>query len=60
MNHTLEVKVVNVFGRESIYPVCERAKIFADMLGQTTLTRSNIANIKKLGYSFQVQQQGEI
>lgn len=51
---SIQVKIKTVYGSEVIYPVCSSAKIFAKMLGQTSLTRSNIQSIKALGYTVEV------
>ena len=51
---TIQVQIKNVYGKETIYPICEKAKIFADMVGQKTLTRQNIHFIKALGYTVEV------
>ena len=45
------VEVRNVYGNDLIYPVCQKAKTFADIAGQTTLTQRNIRFIKSLGYA---------
>lgn len=54
MEITVEIK--NVYGNTTIYPVCEKAKIFASMVGQKTLTSRDIEHIKKLGFEVEVQQ----
>lgn len=51
------VRITKNYGREAIYPVDENAKIFAHMLQQQTLRRSDIENIKKLGYIVNVEAQ---
>lgn len=53
----ITVKIKNVYGNETIYPVCELAKYFAELKGQKTLTRGDINIIKKLGYKVDVQAQ---
>lgn len=50
------VKIKNVYGNEMIYPVCEKALIFANMAGTKTLTHQSIKQIKALGYTIAVQQ----
>lgn len=55
---SIQVEIKNVYGNSAIYPVCDKAKQFALMLGQRTLTMSNIAHIKKLG--FEVVQKQEL
>ena len=54
MQLTIEIKTN--YGKEAIYPVCEKAKTFAKLIGSKTLTRESIETIKTLGYSFTVQQ----
>ncbi len=56
---TIQVMIKNVYGNEKVYPICERAKIFAKMVGQTTLTDFNLKYIKELGYTIQVVSQYE-
>ena len=51
---TIKVQIKNVYGRELIYGACEKAKIFAHLVGQQTLTRENIKSIKALGYAVEV------
>lgn len=48
MQITIEVK--NVYGKQTIYPACEKSEIFASMLGQKTLTTSDLTKIKSLGF----------
>ena len=51
---TIQVKIKNVYGKETIYPVCESAKAFATLAKQTTLTSREISLIKQLGYTIEV------
>ena len=51
----LKVQIKNNYGREMVYPICEKSKVFARISGHTTLTDGVIAEIKRLGYSFTVQ-----
>lgn len=39
-----------VYGNVKYYPVCETAKLFADIAGTTTLTKAVLYKIKSLGY----------
>lgn len=57
---TIIVKIKNVYGQEKIYPICDHARTFARMLGQTTLTRENIKHIKDLNYTIEVQHETEV
>jgi len=43
-----------VYGRELIRPVCQKARLFADIAGTETLTHSTISHIKQLGYIIRV------
>jgi len=40
-----------VYGVDKIYPVCDRAIIFADMVGTKTLTNATIEGMRDLGFS---------
>jgi hypothetical protein len=50
----IQVKIRNVYGNELIYPVCSKAKIFASLKSQSTLTAYDIRLIKALGYTIEV------
>lgn len=50
------IKLKDQYGQQTIVPVCERAKLFADIAGTKTLTRQAVAQIKALGYAVNVQQ----
>ena len=52
---TITVKIRNVYGEERVYPVCEKAKIFARLAGTKTLTDHAIGLIKSLGYTIEVE-----
>ena len=52
----ISVEIRNVYGISKVYPVCDKAKTFASMVGQQTLTDQNISHIKKLGYCVKVMQ----
>lgn len=54
---TITVQIKNVYGNETIYPVCEKARLFAALAGTKTLTLVAIAQIKLLGYAITVKQQ---
>jgi hypothetical protein len=51
------VKVKNVYGNELIYPVCEHAKMCAELTGTKTLSQRNIDTLKRLGFEFVVESQ---
>ena len=48
---TIHVEKKNIYGNELLYPVCERAKRFAILTGQKTLSDGAIYHIKRLGFS---------
>jgi hypothetical protein len=52
---TITVEIKNVYGNETIYPVCDRAKTFAAIAGTKTLTRHALSLIKGLGYTVNVK-----
>lgn len=55
--NAIKVDIKNKYGNTLVYPVCDKAKIFCELLGgQKTLTESNIKHIKKLGFEVNVIQ----
>lgn len=50
------VEIRSVYGKETIYPICDAAKTFSKLCGTKTLTREAINHIKELGYEIQVSQ----
>lgn len=53
---SITVQIKSVYGNETIYPVCDKAKAFAAIAGDKTLTRTTIKLVKELGYAVNVQQ----
>jgi hypothetical protein len=53
----LIVKIKNVYGKDLIYPVCDKAKIFTSLMNKKTIDNYDIRKIKELGYSLEVQAQ---
>jgi len=51
----ITVRITNVYGQKTVYPVCETARIFADIAGTKTLKPTSINSIKALGYTINVQ-----
>jgi hypothetical protein len=49
-NMELIVEKKSVYGNQLIYPVCNKAKLFASISGNKTLLPEVIEDIKKLGY----------
>lgn len=50
----LQVTIRNHYGKDFIYPYCEKAEIFAIIAGRRTLTENDVKWIKTLGYTFKV------
>ena len=53
---TLEIKPKEVYGRMLYYPVCEHAKLFAQLTGKATLTPETIKICESLGYTITTTQ----
>ena len=53
----ITVRITNVYGNQTIYPVCEKALLLARLAGFKTLPSHTIETIKQLGYSINIQQQ---
>ena len=51
----ISVSVKTVYGNETIYPECPRAKMFANIAGTKTLTRDTIRKVRALGYRVTVK-----
>jgi len=47
---TLKVQVKTKFGLDMIQPMCEKSKVFAEMVGKQSLNISQLAMIKRLGF----------
>lgn len=57
MYTTLLVRITNNYGSRVVYPVCETARKFAELVGTKTLTPDTIKKIRDLGYAIHVQQE---
>ena len=53
----LIVSKKNVQGVERVYPVCNKAKLFASISGNKTLLPEVIELIKKLGYNLTTERE---
>jgi len=51
MEQNIKVKKREVYGKELIYPVCQKALNFTRLTGRKTLTPSDLFIIANLGYS---------
>ena len=50
----ISVKIRNAYGRDIIDPVCDRAKLFAEIAGTKTLTAEAIYKIIALGVKLNI------
>ena len=55
METALIVEKKNVYGVERVYPVCNKAKLFASISGNKTLLPEVIELVKKLGYNLKTK-----
>ena len=55
--HNLIVEKKNVYGVERVYPICNKAKLFASISGNKTLLPEVIELIKKLGYNLTTERE---
>ena len=53
----VHVRVMDVYGKRVVYPVCEKAKVFASIADTKSLTEANLRRIQKLGYTIHVVPQ---
>ena len=56
----IKVKLKNVYGQDLVYPVCSKAKVFAQIEGTTTLTPETLSKITLLGYGVNVLVETEV
>lgn len=54
---SIKVSIKQVYGNTLIYPECDKAKVFSKLVKQKTLTTSDIALIKALGFTVEVVQE---
>jgi hypothetical protein len=52
----IEVEVKNIYGKDTFYPLCNKALLLAQLSGNKTLTLDALKTIKSLGYEVAVQQ----
>ncbi len=54
MKITIEVR--EVFGKQTIYPICDTSKKLAKLAGTKTLTKEALKIIESLGYEITLSQ----
>lgn len=47
------VKIKTVYGKDLIYPVCDKAKLFASLTRKSTLDTYDLSNISRLGFTIE-------
>ena len=52
----ITVEIKDVYGQPKVYPVCDKAQIFADIAGTKTLLPRDIQRIPVLGFEVLVKQ----
>lgn len=50
----IQIEAKEVYGETKVYPVCEKAKLFASIAGTKTLTRAVLEDIARLGYQVEL------
>jgi hypothetical protein len=50
----IHVRVMDVYGKRVVYPVCDKAQVFAAIAGTTSLTETTLRCIRKLGHDIHV------
>jgi len=56
LEQTITIEIKDVYGQPKVYPVCDKAQIFADIAGTKTLLPPDIKRIQMLGYEVKVKQ----
>jgi hypothetical protein len=54
---TVLVKIKNVYGTDTVYPLCDTAVLLTKLTGRKTFTDTDIKTLKELGYIFTVESQ---
>jgi hypothetical protein len=50
----IQIQIRNVYGTETAYPVCDKAKAFAAIAGTKTITRHTLLQAMAIGFSIEV------
>lgn len=57
INSQIIVKIKEVYGQRTVYPVCATAQKLAELAGTKTLTHAALQKIESLGFVIAVEQQ---
>lgn len=58
MQKTIQVTIKQVYGKDTIYPVCETAKMFCKLQGRKTLTADDLNIARVFGATIELIMQG--
>lgn len=53
----ITVKKVSIYGRDVLYPVCKKARLFTKFADLKTLRASDIKVIRALGFEVEVKKE---
>ena len=51
----ITIQIRSVYGNRRFYPMCEKSKLFCEMLQTVTLSQNSIECIKELGYEIELK-----
>ena len=51
----ITIQIRSVYGNRRFYPMCEKSKLFCDMLETVTLSQNAIKCLKELGYEIELK-----
>jgi capsid protein len=57
MDYEITILRKDQYGRPVYYPVCDKAKMFANIAGTKTITSETVRHIKVLGYKINIQHE---
>jgi len=52
----ITVRIANVYGKPTVYPVCEKAKLFTALTGKKTLSGADCRIMRELGVKLDWKQ----
>lgn len=51
----IKVQIKQNYGVDTVYPLCEKGRVFARIAGTKTLTEQTIKLMKQLGYTLELE-----
>ena len=55
MEKIITIKIVNKYGNDLNYPVCDDAKLLCELTGKKTFNNAELFTVKGLGYQIKVE-----